>query len=189
MKALKHHLVAAVLVVAMAAVQSATAAPVPADHFSCGVTVLTQCNETAHFSTIGEELTPLASASPGNCPAFVLNDYGVLSGTGNGVEHSIVNDAGDGWATTTFTGTATITPYLDPEVATPDLSVSPFTGHVTEWFGASFNRDNMVVHGTFHFEGTNSARETLRVTDISHVNTNAANPFGPPNSFEITHCG
>ena len=175
--------------VSLVAVAAASASPVPPDQFTCGVTVFTPCNQTAHFSTTSQQLTPLAPTRPSNCPAFVLNDYGTLQATGNGIEHSIVNKAGDGWFTSTFTGTATITPYLDPGLTTPDPNVLPFTGHLTEWFGGSFNRNNMVFHSTFHFHGTDANGNTITVTDISHFNTNAANPFGPPNSFEITHCG
>jgi hypothetical protein len=93
---------------------AALAAPVAPSDFTCGVTVFTQCNQTAHFSSVSEELTPLAPTSESGCPAFVLNDYGDLEASGNGVEHAIVNKAGDGWFTSTFTGTATITPFLDP---------------------------------------------------------------------------
>lgn len=173
---------------ALAATSAAFAAPVPPGEFSCGVTVFTQCNQTAHFSSTSEQLTPLAPTSESGCPAFVLNDYGDLEASGNGIEHATVNKAGDGWFTTTFTGTATITPFLDPGLTMPDPTVLPFSGHLTEWFGGSFNRSNMVDHSTFHFQGTDANGNTLNITDISHFNTNAANPFGPPNSFEITHC-
>jgi hypothetical protein len=177
------------LFAAFAACSAALAAPVSPSDFTCGVTVFTQCSQTAHFSSMSEELTPLAPTGESGCPAFVLNDYGDLEASGNGIEHAIVNKAGDGWFTSTFTGTATITPFLDPGLTTPDPTVLPFSGHLTEWFGGSFNRGNMVEHSTFHFHGTDANGNTLMITDISHLNTNAANPFGPPNSFEITHCG
>jgi hypothetical protein len=179
---------AVALFAACAAASSAFGAPVSPSGFTCGVTVFTQCNQTAHFSSTSEELTPLAPTSESGCPAFVLNDYGTLDATGNGVEHSTVNKAGDGWFTSTFTGTATITPFLDPGLTTPDPAVLPYTGHLTEWFGGSFNRSNMVDHSTFHFQGTDALGNNLNVTDIDHFNTDAANPFAPPNSFEITHC-
>ena len=174
--------------VSLAAATGASAKRVPPSQFTCGVTVFTRCNQTAHFSTMSESLTPPAPTRQSNCPAFVLNDYGSLVASGRGVEHSIVNKAGDGWFTTTFTGTATISPFLDPGLTTPDPNVLPFTGHLTEWFGGSFNRHNMVNHSTFHFHGTDANGHRLTVTDISHFSTNAANPFGPPNSFEIAHC-
>jgi hypothetical protein len=71
----------------------------------------------------------------------------------------------------------------------PDPNVLPFTGQLTEWFGGSFNRSNAVFHGTFHFSGTDANGNTLRVLDVSHANTTAAAPLGPPHSFEITNCG
>src|SRR4249919_3171123 len=179
---------AVIVFAASAACSVALAAPVSPSDFTCGVTVFTQCNQTAHFSSTSEQLTPLAPTKESGCPAFVLNDYGDLEASGNGVEHSTVNKAGDGWFTTTFTGTATITPFLDPGLTTPDPTVLPYSGHLTEWFGGSFNRSNMVEHSTFHFQGTDANGNSLSITDISHFNTNAANPFGPPNSFEITHC-
>jgi hypothetical protein len=177
------------LFAALAACSAAFAAPVPPSDFACGDTVFTQCNQTAHFTSTSEELTPLAPTGESGCPAFVLNDYGTLDATGNGVEHSTVNKAGDGWFTSTFTGTATITPFLDPGLTTLDPAVLPYTGHLTEWFGGSFNHSNMVEHSTFHFEGTDALGNTLDISDIDHFNTDAADPFAPPSSFEITHCG
>jgi hypothetical protein len=182
-------LLVGLVAVSLVSVGAASARPVPPDQFACGVTVFTQCNQSAHFSTMSGELTPPAPTRASNCPAFVLTDFGALQATGNGVEHSIVNKAGDGWFTTTFTGTATISPFLDPGLTTPDPNVLPFTGHLTEWFGGSFNRNNFVNHSTFHFHGTDANGDSLTVPDISHFNINAANPFGPPNGFEITHCG
>lgn len=173
---------------ALAACSVALAAPVPPSDFTCGVTVFTSCNQTAHFSTTSEELTPPAPTAATNCPAFVTDDFASLSATGNGVEHSIVNNAGDGWFTTTFSGSATITPYLDPGLTIPDPIVAPLAGHLTEWFGGSFNRSNVVFHSTFHFSGSNPTGTSLRIEDISHTNTDAANPFGPPNTFEILRC-
>jgi hypothetical protein len=66
--------------------------------------------------------------------------------------------------------------------------VLPFSGHLTEWFGGSINRSNIVELSTFYFHGTDANGNSLNITDITHFNTNAAKPFGPPNSFEITHC-
>jgi hypothetical protein len=174
---------------ALLVVSGAAAAPVPPSDFTCGVTVFTQCNQTAHFSKLNDELTPPSPSGATNCPSFVLTDYGTIVGTGNGIEHSIINNAGDGWFTSTFTGTVTITPFLDVGLTTPDPNVLPFTGRLTEWFGGSFNRNNVVFHSTFHFSGIDANGNTLRVLDVSHTNTTGAAPFGPPNSFEILNCG
>jgi hypothetical protein len=178
-----------VLLGALMVVPAAGAMPVPPSDFTCGVTDFTPCNQTAHFSNLNDFLTPPSPSGATNCPNFVLTDFATVTGTGNGIEHSIINNAGDGWTTSTFTGTVTITPFLDPGLTTPDPNVLPFTGQLTEWFGGSFNRNNFVFHTTFHFSGTDANGNTLRVLDVSHANTTGAAPFGPPNSFEILSCG
>jgi len=105
------------------------------------------CNQTAHFSSVSEQLTPLTPSGATNCSAFVTTDFASLVATGNGIEQSIIYNAGDGWFTSTFTGTgtATITPYLDPDLTISDSNVLPITGQLTEWFGGSFNRSNTVL--------------------------------------------
>jgi hypothetical protein len=178
---------AVAVVVGLAVCAAASASPVPAADFTCGVTVFDQaCNQTAHFGDIAEVGTPFASAE--NCPSFVTTDFASITATGNGIEHSIINNALDGWFTSTFTGTATITAYLDPGLTMPDTAVPTFTGQLTEWFGGSFNHSNFATTSTFHFSGTASDGETLRVLDISHANSTGSNPF-VPHSFEITRCG
>jgi hypothetical protein len=173
--------------VLMVGTGGAGAAPVPASDFTCGVTVFTPCNQTAHFSDMNIVGTPFSNAP--SCPAFVTTDFASIIGTGNGIEHSIINNAGDGWFTSTFTGTVTITAYLDPGLTQPDLSVPQLTGHLTDWFGGSFNKNNAVFHSTFHFNGASAdGTTTLRILDVFHVNTTPV-AVGPPHSFEITRCG
>jgi hypothetical protein len=104
----------------------------------------------------------------------------------------------DGWFTSTFTGTVTITAYLgvsaltspsyDPNVTVLDPPVLPFTGQLTEWFGGSFNKNNFVFHDTLHVSATDANGTTVRVLDVSHTNSTPGNPF-VPHSFEITTCG
>ena len=170
--------------------QGAAASQVPPQAFTCGNPglPLAPCNQTAHFSDIVEVGTPFSNAP--SCPSFVTTDFVLITATGNGVEHSIVNNALDGWFTSTFTGTATITPYIgDPTAGgSPDPAQLPYTGQLTEWFGGSFNRSNFVTHDTVHFDGTAADGTALRVLDVSHTNTSASNPF-MPRSFEITTCG
>jgi hypothetical protein len=165
--------------------QAASASPVPASAFTCGVTVFTPCNQTAHFSDFNQQGTPLSNASA-SCPAFVRTDFVSLIGTGNGVEHSIVNNAGDAWFTSTFTGTATITAYTDPGLTKPDPNVAPFTGKITQWVGGSFNKQNVVFHDTLHFSGTAANGTALTIHDVSHTNTTPTATV--PHSFEITSC-
>ena len=57
--------------------------------------------------------------------AFVLNDYGSLVASGRRGRALDRQQAGDGWFTTTFTGTATIAPFLDPGLTPPDPNVRP----------------------------------------------------------------
>jgi len=177
--------------VLMVTVQGAGASQVPPQDFTCGdpSLPLVPCNQTAHFSDMFQVGTPLANAQ--NCPAFVTTDFVLFTGTGNGIEHSIVNNALDGWFTSTWTGTVTVTAFIgDPTAGgLPDPAVPPLTGRLTEWFGGSFNRSNFVVHNTFHINATSADGLTsLRVLDVSHTNTSASNPF-VPHSFEITTCG
>jgi hypothetical protein len=174
--------------VLMVAVQGAAAAQVAPQDFNCGdpSLPLVPCNQTAHFSDMFQVGTPLNAPS---CPSFVSTDYVTIVGTGNGVEHSIVNNALDGWFTSTWTGTVTLTAYLDANVTRPDTAVPVLTGQLTEWFGGSFNRSNFVFHSTFHLNVASADGSTsLRVLDVSHTNS-APGVLGPPHSFEITRCG
>jgi hypothetical protein len=177
--------VVAALAVVLVAAQGVGAEPVSPADFTCGVTVFTPCNQTAHFNDTNEVGTPFASAP--SCPAFVTTDFATIVGTGNGIEHSIINNALDGWFTSTFTGTVTVTAYLDVGLTTPDPNVLPFTGQLTEWFGGSFNKNNFVFHSTFHFSGTDANGTAFRILDVSHANS-ATGGVGPPHSFEITRC-
>ena len=170
----------------LAAAQGASAGTVPASDFTCRVTVFTPCNQTAHFTDLNQVGTPLPSAAA-SCPAFVSTDFVTLIGTGNGVEHSIINNAGDGWFTSTFTGTVTLTAFTDPGLTMPDPNVPQFTGMLTDWFGGSFNKNNAVFHDTIHLALTAADGTTLTVLDVSHVNTTPGT-LGPPHSFEITTC-
>ena len=64
------------------------------------------CNQTAHFSSVSEQLTPLTPSGATNCSAFVTTDFASLVAKGNGIEQSIIYNAGDGWFTSTFTAPA-----------------------------------------------------------------------------------
>jgi hypothetical protein len=180
-------MVAALLMIgALAGAQAAGAATVPASDFTCGVTVFTPCNQTAHFTDLSAFGMPFPGASS-SCPAFVKTDFVAIVGTGNGVEHSIINNAGDGWFTSTSSGTVTITAFTDATFKTLDSSVPPFTGHLTAWFGGSFNMSNSVFHDTINFSGTAADGTTLTIHDVFHVNS-TPNTIGPPHFFDITTC-
>jgi hypothetical protein len=111
-----------------------------------------------------------------------------------------VNNAQDAWFTSTFTGQVTITLYPPSSVTVdndgnvtivgrPDATQTPFVGKFTE-FGGSFNKQSSVSHNTFHFAGTNSTGESIRVLDVSNAGwTPGTDPNGPPNkTFDKFSC-
>jgi len=173
--------------------QAAGAAPVPPQDFTCGVTVFTACDQTAHFSTpSGTPAPAVAPPSPQatGCPAWVAVDAAVIQGTGNGIEHAIINNAGDGWFTSTFTGTVTVVAWTvdsTGNLVAPDPAVPPFTGHLMTWFGGSFNNRNFVVHDTVNFSGTAADGSTFGIHLVDHLST-APNVAAAPNSFHIGAC-
>ena len=183
-----------VIAIPLTLAQGAGAAPVPPGDFTCGVTVFTPCNQTAHFSTPSgtsapEVGTPAPQAT--GCPAFVAVDAPVIQGTGNGVEHAIIrNNAGDGSFTSTFTGTVTIVSWTVDSMGNlvaPDPSVPIFTGHLQQWFGGSFNHHNFVNHLTINFSGTAADGSTFSFHEVDHLST-TPNVAAAPNSFDIGHC-
>lgn len=175
----------------------AGAAPVSAADFTCGVTVFTACNESAHSTDLTQVGSPLGSTSS-SCPSWLANDYVGIVGTGNGVEHAIINKAGDGWFTSTQTGLVTITAYPEssmdlsnpdnPVIDGPaDPAVPSYTGHLTQWFGGAFNNQNQVFGGTGNFSGTAADGTTLSLHFAGHMNT-IPNQVGPPHMFQIANC-
>ena len=189
MKSLRMRVVAltatAALGIPLIAVQSAGAETAPP--LTCGNTVPGPCQETVHYSNINDLESP---APPGGgCPAFLSTDFFAFVGTGNGVEHQNINKAQDGWFTSTFTGSVTITPYLDgtvdgdgnvTSVSNPDTNVGQFTGRITQWFGGSFNNKNSVFHGTINISVTDAHGASLRVHFVTHQSTTpGTDPNGP----------
>jgi hypothetical protein len=185
----------AALAVPLALMQPAAAATAP--DLACGNTQPGPCQETAHFTDINDMNTP---APPGGgCPAYLSTDFFTFVGTGHGIEHINVNKAQDGWFTSTFTGSVTITAYLNgtvdeddnvTSVSNPDPNVLPFTGKITEWFGGSFNKQNFVVHATFNISVTNADGDHMRVHLVSHASwTPGSDPNGPPHTaFDKITC-
>ena len=182
-----------VIAIPLVVAQGAGAAPVPSGDFTCGVTVFTACNQTAHFSTpSGTSAPEVGAPSPQatGCPAFVAVDAPVIQGTGNGIEHAIINNAGDGWFTSTFTGTVTIVAWTVDSagnLVAPDPSVPTMTGHLQQWFGGSFNRSNFVVHDTINFTGTEADGTPFGFHAVDHLST-TPNVAAAPNTFSIAHC-
>lgn len=152
-------------------------------------------SQTVHFSALVNQfampVAPTTNAS--NCPAPVLNDFAEINATGNGVMHDNVNANGD-WMTSTFTGTATVDFYPAADavfdsngnvialVGTPDMSV---TGHLTQWFGGSDNKQNVVFTGTVNFQGTvvGSGAPISFHSVVHGAWLPAADPNGPPSFY------
>ena len=181
-----------------AGLQIASASQVPPSQFNCGDPSLppAPCNQTAHFSSIDAVGTP---PPPGaSCPDFVNNDFLTIVGDGNGIEHSIVNNALDGWFTSTFTGQVTLTFYpptsvdqTDPNnpviTGAPDAGAPVLMGRLTQWFGGSFNNRNFVNHGTNNFTGVDSASNQYGFHSVFHVSS-SANPTQPLHFVIMTNC-
>jgi hypothetical protein len=161
---------------------------------SCGSTQPGQCTQTAHFTDEQQFVPPVQPTSPTNCPAYLLTDIAYLNFTGNGVEHTTVNNAQDSWFTSTFNGTGTVTAFpmtslnvvFDNQgnivsiqvVGPPDATL---TGHLTIWFGGEFNNKSAVVHDTINFTGTDQNGTSVQVHANDHTSWNATStPFQSP---------
>src|SRR5258708_19267247 len=82
----------AVIAVPLTLAQGAGAAPVPPGDFTCGVTVFTPCNQTAHFSTPSGTSAPEVGApapQATGCPAFVPVHPPVTQGPPHALPHAI----------------------------------------------------------------------------------------------------
>ena len=180
-------LVIAALTFSAAGATTALAGQVPPDQFTCGVTnFTTPCNQTAHFSDLNQVAPPAPGAA--GCPAYIQNDAAVITGTGNGVEHAIINNKLDGWFTTTWTGQVTIVfgtfDALGNFVPDPNAP-NPVTGHLTQWFAGSFNNKNFVTHDTINFTGTDASGNPVSFHAVDHMSISATNI---PNTFSIASC-
>lgn len=148
------------------------------------------CQETDHFGEVSFIGTPLPGCGP-------ISEWALIDQKGNGVQHVNVNAAQDFWFTTTIEGSMTLvlgTVTLDsngnPVTFTPDPTKPTYAGHMQQWFGASFNKNNFTMSGTTNFRGTGSDGSSLSVHFNLHMNTTGMAPFVPNlNSmhFDI-HC-
>lgn len=131
-------------------------------------------------------------------------DFATIVGSGNGVEHVTINKAQDFWFTSTFTGQVTITSYAPDQVdpnsdpqnpvlipgAKPDPQAPVYNGKMTQWFGASGNRQNAVFHDTLSIHATGTDGSTVALHDVSHTSyTPGTSLSGPPHlSFDHFSC-
>jgi hypothetical protein len=164
-----------------------------APELPCGNTVSGPCTDTAHFDQVDQWLSPLGAGD--NCPAYVVDDFALMVGTGNGIEHVNINKAGDFWATTTFTGQVSVA-FYDPSnvVASVDdqgdvvsaTVTGPadgvLSGHFTQWFGVSDNKQNGTFGQTFSFDGTDAQGNAIKLHGTMHETwTPGTETFsGPP---------
>jgi hypothetical protein len=130
---------------------------------------------------------PPGTVLPG-CPAFVATDFVVITATspGNGVVHTVINKTSDGWFTSTWTGAVSLV-FLESDGVTPDPNVPTYTGHLQQWFGGSFNKNNFVNHDTTNVQATGSDGSSLGFHIVDHMSTSAV-VTAAPNTFTFAHC-
>jgi hypothetical protein len=138
------------------------------------------CQETDHFG----ELAFYGSPLPG-CGG-ILAEWAFIQQTGNGVQHVNVNNAQDFWFTSTMVGEATLvlgTVTLDSHGNVTSFTADPtkptFAGHLQQWFGASFNKNNFSNSGTTNIQATGSDGSSLSLHFNLHINTTGMAPFVP----------
>ena len=155
--------------------QGASAEQVPASDFTCLVTNFTPCDQTAHFTDLTQQAPPAPNAT--GCPAYVATDVANITGTGQGTEHALINTLGAGSFTTTENGSVTVT-FINPVTGGVDAVL---TGHLTEWFGGSFNKNSFVNHFTINFQEGHG----VSFHAVDHLSQNSA---GQINQFDIASC-
>jgi hypothetical protein len=177
---MKRLLVAALLAVGMsgAAGAAATAVAGPAvaaeTHSNCitfnpdgSVTLVPNCSQT----TVTNAPVSQSFSMPNPCDPSSTGSF-TMTFTRQ-VYHITVNGAGDAWDTGTSTGTVSFV---------PDVSSNPSgAGHLTSWFGDSFNAQNMVQHSTFTVVVHTTDGQTISQHETVHV---SLTPNGPAVSFD-----
>ena len=166
-------------VAVMAALAWAALAAVPA---AAGGNSSTPCSIGPQPSTCTytQNAHAVTQTFPANVPCIdPVNGppTGMLTFTFNGVFHETVNRAGDGWFTSTQTGTISFAPF-DP--ARPSYS-----GRTETWFGESFNQNNLVLHDTFNGHAAGSDGSTLSFHIVDHYSISAS---GITHTFDKVVC-
>jgi hypothetical protein len=122
----------------------------------------TTCTYTANVHDLTQK-------SPSNVPCVDPPNgppTGIVNLSYGEVFHETVNQAGDGWFTSTVTGDFSFIPF--------DSSRPSYTGHFESWFGASINRNNAVFHDTNNTTGTGSDGSHLSFHMIDHMAISAS---------------
>ncbi len=104
--------------------------------------------QTIHFNGVPIDVGPAGCG------------LGDLVITGNVVEHTTLNNAGDFWITATAEGSATVTG-------------GGFSGHAAAWFGGEFNKQNTVTHFIADANGTLADGTVLRIHQEGQFTVNA----------------
>jgi hypothetical protein len=113
----------------------------------------------------------------------------MVSGTGQGVEHAIVNNNGQGyWFTSTFTGDVTVQFWTVDSMGMPkalDPAAPVLTGHITETNGFNGNLQNFVQQDNVNF----TASDGMTFNAVDHTSSSAL-PFPQTsiNDFHIASC-
>jgi len=102
---------------------------------------------------------------------------GMLYETYNMVFHVTINNAGDVWATGTMEGSFTFVPS--------DKTLPTYTGHATDWFGESDNRQNAVMHSTFNAQAHAPDGSHLDMHETFHYSVSAT---GVTVAFDNVSC-
>ena len=129
------------------------------------------CSQTVHVVSRPNSM-PAIDPCTGGTGVVTLNDA-------HDVFHVTINGASDGWLTGTDTGTAAFV---------GDAGGPTGSGTWTAWFGSEFNRNNMVMHGTFSLRLTLSDGTHVTVHDNSQL---VLTPGGAGISFNhpVAICG
>ena len=169
-------LVAAVALMAIFATfgLTATGAEAAQTHSNCAtfdnngniVSVVPNCSQTVvlHGETFSAPDFNPCTGAPGILSQTLAND----------IFHVTVNGASDIWVTGTSTGWVTFVPT--------DSTLPTYTGHFTQWFGASLNKSNVVFHDTFNARVTGSDGSTITLHMVDHFSVSAS---GIQNSFSL----
>jgi hypothetical protein len=121
--------------------------------------------------------------------------------TYNAQFHDTQNKNGD-WVTGTATGTFSavaiqftigedqdgnpiVVPVLDGNDATIPRAGESYTGHFTQWFGGSINRNNSVFSDTFNVGGVGSEGTTFRAHFSDHIVFGPGEPFNPDTLVKV----
>lgn len=122
----------------------------------------TTCTYTANVQDLTQTVpSNVPCVDPPNGPPT-----GMLTLTYGEVFHETVNQAGDGWLTSTVTGDLSFIPF--------DSSRPSYTGHFESWFGASINLNNAVFHDTNNSTAVGSDGSHISFHMIDHMAISAS---------------